>query len=77
MILSEHLRVTNLKSKDVAKLVGVSPQFLCDVIKDRRRPTPHVAKAIFKCMGLSLFDRRFCVEFWTAPIMMGWKEAAE
>ena len=59
---------------ELAFRAGTSAQFMNDLLMDRRRPSPSVAKTIFLTLNLTPEAQNFCVERWTAPTMAGWKE---
>ena len=49
--LESHRKCEELSQKEFAKLLGISPQSLCDIEKERRIPSPSRAAKIAKFIG--------------------------
>lgn len=76
-IIKARLDQIGMKQTELAFRAMISPQFVQDILKDKRNPSPKVAKTILLSLGLSSAQECDCVTYWIGQILGEWKELQE
>jgi transcriptional regulator with XRE-family HTH domain len=63
-ILREGLSANSTTQKQLAKACGLSPQYINDILRDRRSPAPETAAKILFGAGLDAGACRRCIDHW-------------